>query len=142
TLGPLMRFSLAAPLVLVPGLLIAVVAVWFGLQQVVRPLQRLERRASDLAWGDYDSLEEPVGGIDEIRHLQGTLRFLAERVQAAQAGMRNYIGAITQTQEDERARLARELHDQTAQSLVAIGHREQMLKRYLKDDPKAEKLLG
>lgn len=142
TLGPLMRFSLAAPLVLVPGLLIAAVAVWFGLQQVVRPLQRLEDRASDLAWGDYTSVEEPVGGIEEIRQLQGTLRFLAERVQAAQAGMRNYIGAITQTQEDERARLARELHDQTAQSLVAIGHREQMLKRYLRDDPEAEKLLS
>ncbi len=140
-LSPLMRFSLAAPLVLVPGLLIAAVAVWFGLQQVVRPLQRLEERASDLAWGDYSSVEEPVGGIEEIRHLQGTLHFLAERVQAAQAGMRNYIGAITQTQEDERARLARELHDQTAQSLVAIGHREQMLKRHLRDDPEAEKLL-
>lgn len=141
-LGPLMRFSLAAPLVLVPGLLIAAGAVWFGLQQIVRPLQRLEQRASDLAWGDYQGVEEPVGGIDEIRHLQTTLRYLAERIRAAQAGLRNYIGAITQAQEEERARLARELHDQTAQSLVAISHRVQLLKRYLPDEPEAERLLG
>lgn len=141
TLSPLMRFSLAAPLVLVPGLLIAAGAVWFGLQQVVRPLQRLEDRASDLAWGDYGSVEEPVGGIEEIRHLQDTLRYLAERIRAAQAGMHSYIGVITEAQEDERARLARELHDQTAQSLVAIGHRAQMLKRHLGDEPEAAALL-
>ena len=141
-LSPLTRFSLVAPLVLIPGLLIAAGALWFGLQQIVRPLQRLERGATSLAWGDYSSLEQPVGGIKEIQHLQATLAHLAERIRSAQVAAHNYIGVITQAQEDERARLARELHDQTAQSLVAISHREQMLKRYLSDDPQAEALLS
>lgn len=141
-LSPLMRFSLVTPLVLIPGVLIAAGAIWFGLQQIVRPLQRLERGATSLAWGDYSSLEQPVGGIDEIQHLQDTLAHLAERIRSAQVAAHNYIGVITQAQEDERARLARELHDQTAQALVAIGHREQMLKRHLSDDPQAQALLS
>ena len=141
SLDLLTRYSQAAPLVLVPGLLIAAAAVWFGLRRIVQPLQQLETRASDLAWGDFESIEKPVGGIQEIQQLQATLRHLASRVRATQAGMRSYIAAITQTQEDERARLARELHDQTVQSLIALGHREQRLKRLVVDNPEAVAIL-
>jgi signal transduction histidine kinase len=116
--------------------------VWFGVTQIVRPLQRLEQRADDLAWGKFDSIEQNVGGIDEIRQLQATLRHMSQRVQAVQAGMHHYIAAITQAQEDERARLARELHDQTSQSLVALDHRQQMLKLHVKDNSEAVALLG
>lgn len=142
SLGLLTRYSLAAPLVLVPALLIAAGAVWFGVRYIVQPLQRLEAHATELAWGDFHSIEQPVGGIGEIRQLQATLRYLAERIRTTQEGMRNYIGAVTHAQEEERARLAHELHDQTAQSLVAIDHRAQMLKRYLPADPKAAELLS
>ncbi len=140
TLSPLMRYSQAAPLVLVPGLLIAMGAMWFGIQRIVVPLRRLEAQATAVAGGDFAAIEQQVGGIREIQHLQTTLQDMACRVQAAQISMHDYIGAITQAQEDERRRLARELHDQTAQALVALGHRQQMLKPYLKDDVRAVEL--
>jgi signal transduction histidine kinase len=140
TLSPVMRYSQAAPLALVPGLLLAMAAMWFGIQRIVYPLRRLETQATKLAWGDFAAIDRHVGGIEEIRRLQATMQHMAQRVQTAQATMHNYIGVITHAQEDERRRLARELHDQTSQSLVALGHRQQMLKPYLTDDPAALEL--
>jgi signal transduction histidine kinase len=137
TLSPIVQYSQAAPLVLVPGLLIALGTVWFGIRRVVLPLRKLEAQANELSWGNYAAIEQKVGGIEEIQHLQGTLQQMSKRVQAAQASMHDYIGAITRAQEDERRRLAHELHDQTAQSLVALDHRQQMLKPYLRDEPEA-----
>jgi signal transduction histidine kinase len=142
SLSPMLQYSQVALLVLVPGLLIAIGAAWFGVKQIVRPLQRLEHRATELAWGNFTAIEEPVGGVEEVRRLQATLRQMASRIQSVQTGMHSYIAAVTQAQEEERARLARELHDQTIQSLVVLDHQEQMLKPYLNNEAPGGKLLA
>ncbi len=141
-LSPLMRYSQAAPLVLVPGLLLVLLLVGVGIRKIVRPLQRLEKQATSLDWGNYDAIESEVGGIEEIQRLHATLRNMVQRIRTAQAEMRNYIGAVTRAQEDERLRVARELHDQTAQALVALNHQVQMLKPFLSDDPEAAILMS
>ncbi len=140
-ISPFMRYSQATPLILVPGLLLALVVVWFGVRRIVRPLQQLEAQANELGWGNFSAIEKPVGGIEEIQHLQDALRLMVKNVQTVQSGMHNYIGAITRAQEDERTRLARELHDETTQSLVALNHRQQLLKVHLRDNPDAAVLL-
>jgi signal transduction histidine kinase len=60
---------------------------------------------------------------------------MARRVQSYQIGMHDYIAAITQGQEDERKRLARELHDDTVQALIALGQRVEMAQKALPGDP-------
>src|SRR5512142_2612003 len=126
---PALELTLVAPLVLIPPLLFAVAALWFGARQIVRPLQQLELKAGALAGGDFQSIQEPVGGIPEVMHLQNELAEMSRKVQAAQEGLRDYIGAITAAQEEERMRLARELHDDTIQAVIALKQRVQLAER-------------
>jgi signal transduction histidine kinase len=123
---PTLRTSLIAPLVLIPALLILLLALYLGASQVVKPLHTLESKAATLAWGDFKTIQEPVGGVAEIQHLQKELIQMANKVKEAQSSLHGYIGAITNAQEDERRRLARELHDDTLQALIALKQRVQL----------------
>lgn len=126
---PFLRTTEIAPLALVPLLLISLAGLWFGVRQIVQPLSDLEKRSARLAWGDFHAVDEPVGGIMEIRRLQTELSQMAHKVQAAQNSLHGYIGEITEAQEEERLRLARELHDGTLQALIALKQRIQMVQK-------------
>ncbi len=139
--NPALDLTLVAPLVLIAPILFAFAALWFAARQIVRPLQELEARASALAAGDFHSISEPVGGISEVRRLQHELSDMARKVQASQEGLHDYIGAITSAQEEERLRVARELHDATIQELIALRQRVQLAQPSVKD-PAAARLLA
>ena len=131
--SPSLQATQMAPLVLVPAFILALIALWFGVRQIVQPLQHLESKAAALAWGDFETIKESVGGISEVQHLQKELMEMARKVQAAQEGLHDYIGAITSAQEEERMRLARELHDDTIQAVIALKQRVQLAQRSVKD---------
>lgn len=125
--SPYLDLTAAAPLALIPALLLALAALWVGARQVIGPLRALEEQAERAAEGDVEALRQEVGGILEIRQLQHTLRWMAERLLEAQQALRRYIAVITRAQEEERRRLARELHDETIQDLIVLDQRVQML---------------
>ena len=132
-ISPSLQLTQMAPLVMVPAFILALIAIWFGAKQIVQPLQKLESKAAALAWGDFEAIKESVGGILEVQHLQMELAEMSRKVQAAQNGLHDYIGAITSAQEDERMRLARELHDETIQSVIALKQRVQLAEKLIKD---------
>ena len=132
-ISPSLQLTQMAPLVIVPAFILAVIAIWFGAKQIVQPLQKLESKAAALAWGDFEAIQEPVGGISEVQHLQMELTEMSRKVQAAQEGLHDYIGAITSAQEDERMRLARELHDDTIQAVIALKQRVQLAQKSIKE---------
>jgi signal transduction histidine kinase len=80
-------------------------------------------------------VDEPVSGVQEIEDLRRTLAGMANQIQRYQSGMRDYIAAVTTAQEQERKRLARELHDETVQTLIALGHRIELVQKALDKDP-------
>jgi signal transduction histidine kinase len=124
--SPYLNSTQAAPLAIVPVFLLALVALWFGARRIVQPLRTLEKQASALAQGDFEAIQKPVGGIDEIRNLQAELIDMAEKLDEAQESLHSYIGSITAGVENERRSLARELHDDTIQALIALNQRIQL----------------
>lgn len=137
---PMLRATEQAPLLVVPVLLLTVLVLWWGIRQIVQPLQTLERQATQLGQGDFAAIEAPVGGIHEIQRLQIQLVQMAHKVKAAQQNLRGYLGAITTGQEEERRRLARDLHDETIQALIALNQQIQLAQLAAADEPTAAPL--
>lgn len=133
TADPALELTLVGPLVLIAPILFALGALWFAARQIVQPLQSLESNAAALALGDFDSIKQAVGGISEIQRLQAELADMAGKVRASQDGLHDYIGAITAAQEEERLRLARDLHDETIQELIALKQRVQLAEKAVQD---------
>ena len=128
-IGPILRFPSLVPVVAGGAGGLSLLILFFGWWTIVRPLQQLARSAEQVSWGDYAPISRPVRGVQEVRDLNQALADMVERIRGYEAGMRDYVGAVTQGQEAERARLARELHDGLVQELIALGQRAEMAQR-------------
>jgi signal transduction histidine kinase len=133
--NPILKLSLIAPMLAIPALVLAIGVLAYGAYSIVVPLRRLKKLAARVSWGNYEMNLQSVGGVQEIRDLQTSLSLMARRLHDAQSAVQSYIGATLQGQEEERKRLARELHDDTLQSLIALDQKRQMARRALERDP-------
>lgn len=80
------------------------------------------KRAEDDLRAAHAELELRVAErTAELAHTNSTLKGEIARREVAEAGRRDLQQQLTTVQEDERRRIARELHDQMGQHLTAIG---------------------
>ncbi len=123
------------PFVLLIAVAVSFLTLLFGLLFVVRPLRLLSDSTRRIGQGDFTAASAAVGGVDEIEDLRQAVDQMAQQIQGYQAGLQSYLHAVTRAQEEERARLARELHDETIQTLTALDHKVQKLQRTLEREP-------
>lgn len=120
------------------GFIASLVFAWITTRRVVKPTEELTVAAERMATGDLASpirvsAEDEVGrlaeSLDAMRlrlkeaheAVEATNRELESRVAARTAQLGQVLRQTISAQEEERRRLARELHDETAQTLAALS---------------------
>jgi signal transduction histidine kinase len=127
---PVLTFGNVALVIMGIAVILSLLSAYFGLRNIVWPLQRLDHAVGQVGWGDFAAIQQSVGGVAEIEELRLALARMAEQIRQYQQELQSYIGAMTLGQEEERRRLARELHDATVQDLIALN---QQLERALRE---------
>lgn len=99
------------------SLSVNVVLVYIAL----RPLSDLETTATRVSAGDLQARVPPSRLADrDMVRIGSTLNTLLDRLTEDRARVRRLAAQVISAQDEERARLARELHDSTAQILTAV----------------------
>lgn len=87
----------------------------------LRPLNSVEGTAAEVWRGDYDARVPPSPLADrDMARLGSTLNLLLDSLLHERRRMRGLAAQVIEAQDAERSRIARELHDSTAQTLTAV----------------------
>jgi signal transduction histidine kinase len=125
---------------LVVGLLVTLLVtaglMVFGVGRITSAVANMAQQARRVASGDYDAHVHP-SQFEELRELAEAFNSMVDQVRDYQAGLRRYLSALTLSQEEERKRIARDLHDDTIQALIAIGQRLELTRTMLPSHPEA-----
>lgn len=114
----------------IPGTAVSVLGIALGMSLVVnfvlvyvalRPLSDLETTAERVSAGDLAARVPPSLLADrDMARVGLMLNTLLDRLTADRARLRRLAAQVISAQDEERARVARELHDSTAQTLTAV----------------------
>jgi two-component system sensor histidine kinase UhpB len=120
-------------------------AFW-TIHHALRPVQDLRGALSRIGTGDYTARMNP-DIYSELEPLRAGFDAMAERLEAMRAQNQDLHEQILSLQEEERAELARDLHDDVAPFLFSVGADAAMIRQFLSDGapqqaaPRAESIV-
>jgi len=136
--GTMMKIAMFQPVVSIIVSIAALIGIFLLWRWCVLPLRRLASTVETLHWG-RDVLTAPSPGpLPELSEMQKALSELSVSAVDRETLKKNYVGDIVRTQEDERSRLAREIHDSPLQTVASLIQRIQMAQRGL-DKPEVDR---
>lgn len=102
------------------GVVLSVAVNYVVLRAAFEPLDQLERLSEAVRSGDLSARAAPVALSDpQISRLIDTFNSTLDELEQNQRRLRELATQVIEAQEGERKRIARELHDDTAQILFA-----------------------
>ena len=114
----------------VPGNVVSILGIALGASLIVnlvlvyialKPLSDLESTATKLAAGDMEArVPSSILADRDMARVGTTLNALLDQLTEDRARERRLAAQVISAQDEERARVARELHDSTAQILTAV----------------------
>ncbi|GAB4202216.1 MAG: hypothetical protein OHK0022_25130 [Roseiflexaceae bacterium] len=94
-------------------------------------LRALQRRAEAMVRGELRESGQAVCDIPAVEDLRRAIDVLGAHTKQGLQHQHAYIAALSTAQEAERGRIARELHDEVVQQLIALGHSVNRVQRLL-----------
>jgi signal transduction histidine kinase len=135
-LAPTVPYQWAVGGLLTLGVILSVALLVFSVSRATRPLTDLVQEAMQVSTGaTFHPLR--AQGPPEVHTLIGVFNRMVIRLAEQQATLRQYAIQVLESQEEERKRISRELHDETVQDLVGLVQRIELCRSAMQRDPTA-----